>query len=428
MQSLLETFRKVVRLGDVAGFTQLLQQSPEMRRHLDDPIFSFGSTALRFAVENKNRPMIDALLDAGADINKRSEWEAGSFGVLDHVDPVLGEYLISRGAVVDIHAAAGLGDLDQIKFLLAGDPFLVNARGGDGGTPLHFAKNPEVIDLLLSHGADLKIRDLDHGSTAAMWQIGHHENLYRLIDAGSEVDIFMACRHGDVRLAERVLENEPHCLGSVIGRGDFVKSKRGDMYIWSLLPSGRPLSVSAHFQHKELSDFLYGKATDGERLVFHGLQADETAMRNLLASRPGLMERLSEDDLSAFPIAIWLGNQAAAEVFLSIGFPLTGRGQDNGTALHVAAWVGDPMLVRELLKRGLDLNDRNDIHGSTPLGWACHGAAFSGRKHANYVGVVEALLEAGADPNQPANRYGENLGAWVTPEIAEVLGKPAADL
>ena len=45
----------------------------------------------------------------GANINARTQWWAGGFGVLDLAPLHLTEYLISRGAHIDIHAAARLG-------------------------------------------------------------------------------------------------------------------------------------------------------------------------------------------------------------------------------------------------------------------------------------------------------------------------------
>ena len=110
------------------------------------------------AVQRNNREMIDALLDAGADINARTKWWAGSFGVLDLSTPELSAYLIERGASVDVHAAARLGMLDRLNELVAADPSLVHARGGDGQTPLHFAATIEIAAYLLDHGADINAR------------------------------------------------------------------------------------------------------------------------------------------------------------------------------------------------------------------------------------------------------------------------------
>ena len=84
--------------------------------------------------------MMDALLDLGADLNAKSRWWAGGFGVTHVAEPELAAYAVERGAVVDIHAASRLGHFDRRAQTDRADPSLVHARGGDGQTPLHFAK------------------------------------------------------------------------------------------------------------------------------------------------------------------------------------------------------------------------------------------------------------------------------------------------
>lgn len=422
----LELFIRLVTSGDSEALDRAFTEFPVLRHHVNDPLFAFDSPALREAVNRKDRRMIDVLLDAGADINTRSAWKAGGFGVLDLVDPELGEYLISRGATVTIHAAANLGKTDVLTRLLREDRSLVNARGGDGGTPLHFARNVEVVEILLGHGADVTIRDVDHGSTAAMWQIRDREVLFRLIEAGSAIDIFMACRQGDRTLAQRALAEDPDCLSAVVGRGKFTRDTGGDIYTWCLVGGARPLGVASHFGHAELVEDLLPFARPADELIFRCTCGEEEKAREVLGKSPGLLDRLTESDLAAFPNALWFGNEKCVRSFLTLGFPVTGRGQDDGTALHMAAWLGDPAMVGELLSAGLDIEDAGDVHGSTPLAWALHGAKFSGRAGADHPGVVKALLAAGADPSKPANKYGGTLADWATPEIAEILGNHAA--
>jgi len=89
------------------------------------------------------------LLQAGADIRKRTDWWAGGFGVLDDCDPSLVNFLVERGAVIDAHAAARLGMMPKLRELVAAEPDVVHARGGDGQTPLHFASTVEVASFLL---------------------------------------------------------------------------------------------------------------------------------------------------------------------------------------------------------------------------------------------------------------------------------------
>ena len=61
--------------------------------------------------------------------------------------------------------------------MLAEEPSRVHERGGDGQTPLHFARSREVADLLLDAGAD---------STRATWTIARRPPQWMIGDgAGS---------------------------------------------------------------------------------------------------------------------------------------------------------------------------------------------------------------------------------------------------
>src|SRR5688500_8216964 len=140
-----EALAAAVRANDAAGVARVLEQYPELKPKLDDPMPDgpFGATPLLGAVNKRNREMIDILLRAGATTKQRSPWWAGSFRVLDN-DHDLAPFLIERGAIVDAHAAARLGRLDRLRELVAANPEVVHARGGDGQTPLHFASSVEI--------------------------------------------------------------------------------------------------------------------------------------------------------------------------------------------------------------------------------------------------------------------------------------------
>ena len=139
-----ETFQLAHRAfcnDDAATLRNLLGQHPELRARINDPQNDFGSPPV---VNAKSQAMLDLLLEFGADINARSKWWAGGFGILHSAPPEIARYAIERGAQVDIHAAARLGLFDRVRELLATDPSLVHARGGDGQTPLHFASTEQI--------------------------------------------------------------------------------------------------------------------------------------------------------------------------------------------------------------------------------------------------------------------------------------------
>ncbi len=66
----LEEFKQAVRDDDADRVKTLLRGHPSLKAHLNEPLFSFDSPAIVF--RGGNRKIVEALLDAGADINARA--------------------------------------------------------------------------------------------------------------------------------------------------------------------------------------------------------------------------------------------------------------------------------------------------------------------------------------------------------------------
>src|SRR5437868_14502211 len=136
-----ELLKKASCTNDAATFRKVLERHPDLKRRINEPIAAFDSPLISTV---RTREMLDVLLEAGADINAKSQWWAGGFGLLHGASPELAAYAMERGAVVDVHAAARLGLIDRLRELISAQPGLVNAPGGDGQTPLHFARDIPV--------------------------------------------------------------------------------------------------------------------------------------------------------------------------------------------------------------------------------------------------------------------------------------------
>jgi ankyrin repeat protein len=118
------------------------------------------------------------------------------------------------------------------------------------------------------------------------------------------------------------------------------------------------------------------------------------------------------------------------EILIRAGADLSARGLDNGTALHQAAWFGQPKNARLLIDAGAPLDVFDDLHESSPLGWAVHGSRYSGgaEEHQDaYVDLVEMLLAAGSGLDHPAGRerYLKRLFEDASPRVRAVLNNMA---
>lgn len=321
---------ELVRAGDVDAVIRTVQHEPALLMAHDPD--SFGATLLIHAVNCGSRPTAAALLDAGADIDARSDWWAGSFGVLDSGSDAMGAWLLERGATLTIHAAARLGMIDRVRDMLDAQSGLVHARGGDGQRPLHFARTPAIAELLLERGAAIDARDIDHASTAAQWQATRQRDVARwLADRGCAMDPFLAALTGDVDRLPALIESAPDGIHVSVSRMTF--------------PAAPP--AAGHI-------YLY---TIGERCTL----AHAAAMAN----QPAVVR--------------WLA---------SAGADLNARGgYDDGMPLHQAAWHDSAGAAEALLNAGADRDARSGaIHHNEPVGWAIVSGA---------VGVVRLLLERG---------------------------------
>jgi hypothetical protein len=351
--------------------------------------------------------MVEVLLEFGADPNKRSDWWAGGFHALHVATGEAAEKLLRAGAVADACAAAHLDRPELLAQLLAADPSCVHARGGDGQTPLHFARSRRVVDLLLDAGADIDARDVDHRATPAEWMLerrrgaGRYALAQYLVERGASVDIFLAAALGHTDRAVAILERDPALLDERTGRGRYgeMPPSSHHIYFWSIGSARTPLEVAAQFGHDATLAAMLPFATRAQRLRVACRRGDIAGARAVLDEEPGLVASLGPDDQRAITDAAWNGESTAVAAMLEVGFDPATPGQDSGSALHCAAWQGHGETVEVLLRhpagRAL-VRQREPVHASTPLGWCCHGSLHFAEPR-DFAAIARALLEAGAE-------------------------------
>ena len=331
------TFFAAIHESDVDAVRKMAGEDEELLLAYD--YSEFGATPLNLAAQNGDRAMMRTLVDLGADPNRRSDWSPGPWSpaqlALNHGDTGTAEYLVSCGADVDVHVAAGLGRLDRLKEILEDDREQVHARGGDGCTPLHLAGSPDVVDLLLEYGADLEARDVDHWSTPVQWVALHSPDVARHMFArGAEPDIFSAVLSGATDVVEQLIGKSPDVLGQRINRTTFPPGPDPDVHnilTFSVGMNATPLHAAAVGNQPELVRLL----------LKHGMDV------NVIGA------------------------------------------YDDCTPLHLTAWNNRADAARELLKGGAAVETESGaMHSNTPLGWAIVAGSAD---------VAAVLLEHGCE-------------------------------
>jgi ankyrin repeat protein len=407
-----EALTAAIRDQSAQRVRELLKSHPELRAKINEPLpnYGFGQHALFAAVQRSDRATIDVLLDAGANIHKRTEWWAGGFGVLDDCDPGLVDFLVERGAVIDAHAAVRLGMISKLTELVAADQNVVHAKGGDGQTPLHFASTVEIAQFLLDHGAVIDALDVDHESTPAQYMLRVEQKRHYprdrqdvaryLVSRGCRTDLLMATALGDLNLVRHHLDTDPACIRMSVSEAWFPKKDPragGTIYIWMLGANRTAHVVARDFGHEQIFDLLMERTPEDLKLALACELGDESTFQDYLARNPDATKTLSDAERRKLPAAAQSNNTKAVQLMLEAGWPVNTPGEMGATALHWAGFNGNAEMTRDILRFHPDVETKSREYAGTALSWALYASGNgSHRSTADFVGTVRALLDAGA--------------------------------
>lgn len=398
----LEQFTQLVYAKDAEKLDELLTAHPELKATLDDPHFYFGSTALIIVKEHID--VVDVLLKHGADINARSQWWAGDFHILEVASAEAAERLVERGARITVHAAAEQGWLDWLDSAYQRDKTIINRRGGDGKTPLHYATDPAVIDWLLERGADLEARDLDHASTPLQWHLGahNHDAARELAGRGAQVDIFAAVILGDLARVEAAIAAHPQAIRARVNQAGYELTPQADgshQYVYTFNAAGlSPHQVALELGREDIFEYLVAQSPLEAKLLAYCAQANRAEAEGIAAANPGMAAQFAEGDRRQLIHAAWTGKAAVVELMAALGFDLHIADDDLMTPLHAAAFHGFADVIGILLAadEAPPLEKRNG-YGGTPLGTCLYGRRHSWRGDGDFPASMKLLVEAGSE-------------------------------
>lgn len=409
-----ERFVIALHQGDEDRVRALLEEHAEVRAAVNAPISYFDSRPVARAT--KNLPLLDVLLAHGADLNLKSTWWAGGFGLLESgCTPEEAAPLIERGAVVDVFGAAHLGMFERLRQLVDRDPALVHGRGGDGKTPLHCARTVEIAQYLIDRGAELNARDVDHESTPTQYLVREAPDVTRLlVDHGAWFDIFIAVGLRDAALVERCLREDPDALDHRTGQGKYsvahngkraatreeIGDRRGDIYRWVFDHNVTVVDAAAMLGDDEIVELLLRHASPTQRLLAACAKADRAAAEAVVAAHPGVVAGLTPEQMRLISEKAYANDTAAVALMLDLGFNPRVPGPDHADALHWAAFQGNPEMVRLLLRHDPPIGVRDARYGGTPLNWCVHGSVSGwARDRGDFPTTARLLLDAGERPD-----------------------------
>lgn len=278
----------------------------------------------------------------------------------------------------------------------------VNARGKDGMTPLMLASGIgafHLAQLLLTAGADVLAIEPRMGATALhkAAQAGNPDLIDLLIDHGAFVDQQSPVL-GNTPLMDAVLHKQDAAVARLLRRG--ARTPIVNHWHQSALDIARASGLDAIARRIEEKDRATADAISALTLFNAARRGDVADVKRLLAEGCSVDEQVpmvgSLDDLyTPLGVAAREGHVEVARVLLEAGADACRLiGLMGGMALHDAAYFGHADIVRLLVKHAArsgaampGLNVQGAYNGLSAL----HDAVWQGRRE-----VVQALVDAGA--------------------------------
>jgi ankyrin repeat protein len=255
------------------------------------------------------------------------------------------------------------GDSATLRRLLCEDPDLVRARSTlvtCQDPPVHRAT---LLHYLAANGVE-GYRQRSPQNAVDMARL--------LLDAGAEVDALADMYGGECTTMSMLVSSSPPAdagvqvplVNTLVDYGAAVEASGSGKWVAPLLTA-----------------LVFGFTGAAEALVRRGARVDTLAaaagLGRIDEARALLAQAGAEDRHRALALAAQLGHVDIVRLLLDAGEdpsrynPADCHG--HATPLHQAALTGHEAVVRLLVERGANLNIKDTIHQSTPLGWAEHG-------------------------------------------------------
>ena len=340
-------------------------------------------------------------------------------------------------------------DVERVRAMLA-DGFDVNQTDAYSATPLMsatMAGSPELVQLLLSAGADPNAADLD-GDVALGYYLlygadstGHVAIAEVLLSSGADANQTNVSGQSPLHYAAQTGPSLVRTLlaaGAEADRADefgdtpvHFAAEMGDVEsLQALLDAGAspvakgfgggtPLMMASGAGSHAGVRLLLDRGADvaavdetGETAIFYAARADADTVLSLLIDHDAQVEVRADFASTALHHAAEMGGSAAARVLLTAGGDPNAVDDFQRTPLMAAAGAGSTEVVEVLLASGAD-PDRVNMGELT---------AIEIGEDSGFDEVVQALLAHGAKPPRPLSGAEKAIeAASLKSEMAAVL-------
>lgn len=419
--------------SDTAAVRDLLRSGADVNAAQGD-----GMTALHWAAVNGDEELAGVLLYAGANTESTTR----------------------LGAYTPLHLAAREGREAVVATLLERGA-AVDAKTSTGVQALHFAAgsgSTGAVNALLAHGADVDALEAGSGITPLMFAAagGRVPALQALIDAGADLEIMtavvdFAAREEEDRAASRRRDElmAAQQKAEAQANGTWVEPEEEQERVRPSLGGSRQNAIAAAEAVPKAAE---GQGEDppaaGEDPPAAGedpAPATPRADRDPLDAQPAAeppaeaeaAEAASEDEdeeeeeeaqplsygqlvgkqggFTALHFAVRDGHREAVECLIAAGADIDRRAEgDQSTPLVMASINGRYDIAMYLLENGANPNLASEdgvapLFGTLANRWAPKALypqpKFLQRQETGYLELMEALLEAGADPDARVNTH-----------------------
>ena len=391
--------------GDLDAVRALLQQGGDVNAAQGD-----GMTALHWAAERGALDMAQMLIYAGGSV----------------------EAVTRIGAYTPLHLASKTGNAAMIRALIDAGSDPAQGTASAGATPLHFAAasgSAEAISALLDYGVDVDVREAKAGQTPLIFaaSLGRVDAIIALVEGGA--DLAMTTEVVDMVALEK----------SLPGR------RRGGRNRRAAAPAPQPQAAQAAQEPaKEEDKAEDDECADGQRGTVVSVEVggptvyscDDVASEDdkveepeakaeepeAKAEEPDAEEEEKEEPrplsngeqvgkvggMTALLHAVRQGHLDAALTLIDAGADIDQVNAEGTSPLLIAVVNGQFDLALRLLEEGADPTLAS-VAGGTPLyatinqQWIPKAGYTQPNVHlqqnTSYLELMEAFLEAGADPN-----------------------------